>query len=415
MKPINVLLTWLTFSLSCGTSLAADWPWWRGPNRDGIADPDQKPPTTFSETENVRWVAEVSGRGHGSPIVAGGRVYLAAADEAREKQWVLCYDRATGKRVWRTLIHEGGFPKKINKKASSASSSVASDGERLFINFLHDGAVYTTALDLEGKQLWQTKITDYVLHQGYGSSPAIYESLVIVSADNKAGGALCGLDRKTGKEIWRVERPEMPNYPSPIILKAAGKEQLILTGCERISSFEPMTGRKLWEVEGATTECVTSTVTDGTHVYSSGGYPKNHVSAVKADGSGELVWENKSRVYVPSMYLREGHLYGMMDAGVLVCWKSDTGERRWRHRMGSPFTASPVPVGNLVFAPSETGVFYVVEATPEGAKTIAENQLGDQIYATPVIVDGQIFVRAAHDEDGGARVEKLYCLESVKK
>lgn len=409
MKSISILLIFIG---ALTLAQADDWPWWRGPNRDGIADSKQKPPVTFSPTENVRWVADVPGRGHGSPIVAQGRVYLAAADDDRQIQWVLCYARDTGEALWRSKIHEGGFPEKMNSKASNASSSPAFDGERLFINFLHDGAVYTTALDLKGEQLWQRKITDYVLHQGYGSSPAIYESLVIVSADNKAGGAVCALNREDGKIVWRSERPKTPNYASPIILHVAGRDQVILTGCDLITSYDPLTGNKLWEMEGATTECVTSTVTDGKHVYSSGGYPKNHVSAVVADGSGKLVWENNTRVYVPSMFIREGYLYGMMDAGVLVCWKSDTGERMWRHRVGNPFTASPVPVGDLVYAPSETGDFYVVKATPEGADTIAENKLGDQIYATPVIVDGQIFVRVAHDE-GGARVEKLYCLEET--
>lgn len=410
MKSTLILATLLALPLA---ELAAkDWPWWRGPNRDGIADPNQKPPIAFSETENVRWVVDVPGRGHGSPIVFGERVYLAAADDDLQKQWVLCYDRATGKPVWRTTIHEGGFPDKMNKKASNASSSVACDGERLFISFLHDKAVYTTALDMDGKQLWQTKLTDYTLHQGYGSSPAIYKDLVIVSADNKQGGAICGLNRKDGKIVWRQDRPKLPNYPSPIILTAAGKEQLIMTGCEKIVSYDPLTGDVNWETEGATTECVTSTVTDGKHVFTSGGYPKNHVSAIAADGSGKLVWENKSRVYVPSMFIRDGHLYGMMDAGVLVCWNAATGERLWRERMGKPFTATPVPVGDLVYAASEMGNFYVAKANPEGCEIIAENQLGDQIYATPVIVDSQIFVRVAHDEDDDRRVERLYCLES---
>lgn len=409
MKSALILATLLAFPLA--ELSAKDWPWWRGPNRDGIADADQKPPITFSETKNVRWVADVPGRGHGSPIVVGDRVYLAAADDDIQKQWVLCYDRATGKPVWKTTIHEGGFPEKMNKKASNASSSVACDSKGLFISFLHDKAVYTTALDMDGKQLWQTKITDYTLHQGYGSSPAIYEDLVIVSADNKKGGAVCGLNRKDGKIVWRQDRPKMPNYPSPIILSAAGKDQLVLTGCEKIVSYDPLTGNVNWETEGATTECVTSTVTDGKHVYTSGGYPKNHVSAIAADGSGKLVWENKSRVYVPSMYIRDGYLYGMMDAGVLVCWNSATGERLWRQRMGQPFTATPVPVGDLVYAASEMGNFYVVKATHKGGEIIAENQLGDQIYATPVIVNSQIFVRVAHDEDDDRRVEKLYCLE----
>ena len=277
---------------------SADWPCWRGPKHDGLADPNQDPPVHFSKTKNLLWQANVPGRGHGSVIVVGDRVVLATADEVKQTQSVLCYDRKTGKQRWATQVHEGGFPK-TNKKASHASSTLACDGERFFISFVNHGAAHTTALDLDGKQLWQTKITDYIVHQGYGSSPAVYKSLVIVSADTKAGGAICGLERRSGKIVWRVDRPDKPNYPSPIIHTLNGKDQLILTGCDLITSFDPVTGAKLWETDGATTECVTSTVTDGKHIFTSGGYPKNHVSAILADGSGKLVWENPSRVYVP--------------------------------------------------------------------------------------------------------------------
>ncbi len=391
---------------------ADDWPWWRGPDRNGIAAADQDLPITFSETENVRWVADIPGRGHGSVIVTGHRVILATANEDQEVQSVLCYHKDTGKPLWRTKLHTGNFPK-TNKKASHASSTPACDGERIYISFVNDGAAMTTALDLDGKQVWQTRLTDYVVHQGYGSSPAIYKDLVIVSADTKAkgGGIVCGLDRRTGKIVWKQKRPELPNYPSPIIHTIDGKDQLFLTGCELVSSFDPQTGRKLWEIEGATTECVTSTVTDGTHIYTSGGYPKNHVSAVLADGSGKVVWENTSRVYVPSMLVKNGHLYAVMDAGVAVCWNAATGERLWRERLGKRgFSSSPVMTGDLIYAGSEAGIFYVYKATPQGCEILAENQLGDEVFATPVLCGGRIYARVAK-QVGDVRQEKLFCLE----
>ena len=270
---------------------AQDWPWWRGPNRNGIASADQHPPLQWSEAENVLWKVAVPGRGHGSATVVGDQVFLTSADHDSEEQAVHCYDRHTGMELWKTVVHEGGFPKKGNKKASLASTTVACDGENLFVNFLNNGAVYTTSLDRNGKQLWQTKISDYVVHQGYGSSPALYEHLVIVSADNKGGGAIAGLDRGTGDTVWKRNRPEKPNYPSPIILNVAGKDQLLFTGCDLVTSLDPLTGNELWEIEGATTECVTSTVTDGKHIFTSGGYPKNHISAValcRSFGSGSV-------------------------------------------------------------------------------------------------------------------------------
>jgi len=306
-------------------------------------------------------------------------------------------------------VHRGGMMTDGNKKASQASSSVASDGERFFVNFLNDGAVYTTALDRKGEQLWQTKITDYTVHQGYGSSPAVYDSLVIVSADNKGGGAIAGLNRATGKIVWKNSRPEKPNYASPIILNADGRDQLIFTGCDLVTSLNPKTGEPLWEVEGATTECVTSTITDSGLVFTSGGYPKNHVSAVRADGSGETVWEKNTRVYVPSMLARDGLSVAVTDRGVATCWNAETGEVLWQHRLGGTFTASPVLVGDRLYATNESGETFVVKVSKTGVEEIAENELGDEVYSTPTICGSRIYMRVAK-RSGGDRQEMLYCL-----
>ncbi len=387
-----------------------DWPWWRGPQRNGIAASDQQPPMTWSDKENILWKMPVPGRGHGSPTVVGNQIFLATADHDSEVQSVLCFDRLTGKQLWQTEIHRGGFEKKGNEKSSLASSTLACDGQRVFINFLNGGAIHTTALSLNGKQLWQTKITDYVLHQGFGSSPAVYQSLVIVSADNKGGtGAIAALNRATGKVVWQQPRPKFPNYTSPIILNVAGREQLFFSGCDLVTSFNPLDGKKLWEIEGSTTECVTSTVTDGQLIFTSGGYPKNHLSAVKADGSGKVVWENGSRVYVPSMLVRDGHLYSVLDAGVGMCWKCDTGKEVWKGRLGGTFSASPVMVGEHIFATNESGKTYIFKATPNAFELVGENQLAEDVFSTPTICGSRIYMRAASRVDGQRR-EMLYCI-----
>jgi outer membrane protein assembly factor BamB len=388
---------------------AADWPWWRGPNRDGIAPPDQHPPLNWSETENVVWKAPIPGRGHGSPTVVGDQVFLATADEEREVQSVLCFERRTGKPQWKTDVHVGGTTQKENKESSQASITVACDGERLFVNFQHAGSIYATALDRQGNQLWQKKIGGFVSHQGYGASPAVYKSLVIFSADNKGGGTIAALDRASGDTVWSLERPKLPNYTSPVILTIDGHDQLLFTGCDLVSSFDPLTGKKLWETAGATTECVTSTVTDGRLIFTSGGYPKNHMSAVRADGSGQVAWENTVRVYVPSMLLRDGILYAVTDAGVAMCWHSDTGKEIWKSRLGGTFTASPVLAGDHIFAANREGKTFVFKANPRAFELVAENRLGDEVFATPAICGSCIFMRVVSHKDGG-RQEALYCL-----
>lgn len=401
----------------CSTTCAADaiqvastdWPWWRGLTRDGVADKGQKPPLAWSETDNVIWKAAVPGRGHASPTVVGDYVYLPTADEKQQIQSVLCFARATGKQVWKTDVHLDKLERKSNKKASQASSSIACDGHRLYVNFVNQSAVFTTALDLQGQQVWQTRISGYVTHQGYGSSPALYKDLVIVSADNKGGGAIAALNRETGAVAWKHERPKKPNYSSPVILHAAGQDQLVFTGCDLVSSYDPVSGKKLWEFSGATTECVTSTVTDGKRIFTSGGYPKNHLAAVEADGSGKIAWENPVRVYVPSIVMHQGHLYGVTDAGVATCWNPGTGETLWKSRLGGAFTSSPVLVGDLIYATNEGGQTFVYKAQPAGLELVAENQLGQEVYATPAICGGQIFTRVAFHRDG-RREEVLYCL-----
>lgn len=390
------------------TLAADDWPWWRGPQRNGQANPDQNPPLEWSDSKNVAWKSTVPGRGHSSPTVVGQRVLLATADDTAETQSVVCFDRQTGRQLWQTAVHRGGLMQK-NAKSSAASSTVASDGERAFINFANRDAVVVTALDLDGKQLWQTRLCDYRIHQGYGASPAIYRNLVIVAADSHAGGAVAGLDRRTGAVVWRHDRPEEPNYPSPIILNIHGRDQLLMTGCNQILSLNPLDGTTLWETKGGTTECVTSTVTDGLRVFSSGGYPKNHLAAVLADGSGKIVWETKDRVYVPSLVTASGHLFGVLDAGVAVCWQSDTGQERWKKRLGGEFSPSPVLVGDAIYAANDSGETFVFRADSNKFEQLAANKLGEQAMSSPTICGGRIYLRVA-EQVAGQRQETLYCL-----
>jgi hypothetical protein len=387
---------------------AKDWPAWRGPTRDGIAASGQTPPVEWNETQNILWQVPIPGRGHGSPTVVGDRIYLATADQLKQTQSVLCLDRRTGKTVWTMDVHQGNLDKSGHRNTSQASSTVACDGGRLYINFLNGGAVHTSALDLNGKQIWQQKVGAFVTHQGFGSSPVIHGPLVLVSADHKGGGTIAGLDRLTGKIVWSVSRPKIPNYTTPAVVRASGREQMVLAGCNLISSYDPLTGKTLWEVSGSTEECVVTMVTDGQRVFASGGYPKNHAVAILADGSGKVAWQNTARVYVPSMIAKDGHLFAVMDAGLAVCWKSDTGEELWKERLGGDFFASPVMAGDRIYASNVAGKTFVFIATPKTFQLLAANQLGDEAYASPVICDSRIYLRAA--KKGEARQEFLYCV-----
>jgi len=388
---------------------ADDWPWWRGPTGNGIANPHQDPPVTWSETENVLWKTPIPGRGHSSATVVGSQVFITTAEEDKELLAVICLDRKTGVVRWRTNVHEGGMDKKGNKKTSQASSSVACDGTKMYINFLNHGSVVTTALDLEGNKVWQRKVADFATHQGFGSSPALFGSLVYVTADSKGGGAVAALSRDKGEIVWQTLRPEKANYTSPIVLRVAGKLQLLVSGCDLASGFDPLSGKKLWEIDGATTECVTTMVTDGERVFVSGGYPRNHVQAIAADGSGKTAWENTARVYVPSMIVHNGYLYATQDGGVAMCWKCATGEEMWKERLGGTFSGSLTLVGDKLYTTNEAGSTFVFRANPEKFELLAENKLPGEAFATPTICGGQVFLRVAEMKEG-KRQEMVYCV-----
>ena len=282
------------------------------------------------------------------------------------------------------------------------------DGERLLINFLNNQAIHTTALDRTGKILWQQRVSDYITHQGFGSSPVVHESVVLITADHKGGGRIVGLDRRSGTIVWQQDRPKIPNYPSVAIVTAAGRTQAVVAGCNLVTSFNPLTGEKLWEFAGSTEETVVTAVTDGQRIFTSGGYPKNHVVAMEADGSGTIAWQHNVRVYVPSMLVSEGHVFAIQDSGTAVCWKSDTGEERWREKVDKDFYASPVMAGNRIYITSLRGLTSVFEASPERFKLLAQNQLGDEALATPAICGNRIYLR--HARKGETREEFLWCI-----
>jgi outer membrane protein assembly factor BamB len=149
-------------------------------------------------------------------------------------------------------------------------------------------------------------------------------------------------------------------------------------------------------------------VTDGSRIFIGGGYPKNHTTAIEADGSGKIAWENTTRAYVPSMVVKGDHLYAVLDAGRAVCWKAATGEELWSEKVDREFYGSPVMVGSRVYVTSKGGVTSVFEATPEKFTLLGQNPLGDESYSTPAICDNRIYLRSARTTP--SRQEYLWCV-----
>jgi len=388
---------------------SGDWPWWRGPNSNGIAEADQSVPTSWSDSKNVIWKTPVAGRGHSSPIVVGQQIFLATADERSQIQSVVCFDGKSGKQLWQTEVNRGGFPPKIHNKNTHASSTVASDGERLFINFYNHDSIQVAALDLDGKLLWQKAVGAFLPRQykyGFAASPLLYKSFVIVVADYDGKAFMSALDRGTGDVKWKVSRPGRLSWSSPIVGHVAGKDQLLISGCELVASYDPNSGKQLWSCEATTSATCGTMIWDDDFVFASGGYPKPETVCIRGDGSGKIVWKNNQKCYEQSMLVVDGYVYAVTDSGVAYCWKAGDGREMWKARLGGPISASPILAGGNIYASNERGTTFVFRANPTKFEAVSQNQLGNESFATPTICGNRILLRVADDQ----RRETLYCL-----
>lgn len=390
---------------------AGDWPVWRGPNLNGVADPGQKVPVSWDETEHVLWKAEVPGRGHSSPIIVGDRLLLTSADESAQVQSVLCFDRRDGRMLWQTEISRGGFPEQIHRKNTHATPTLGWSGERLFVLFNNHDRVQLTALTIEGEQLWQIDAGGYNPDRykyGFASSPLLYESLVIVASEYERGW-LAAFDQRTGREVWRVPRPDNVSYSSPIVATLGGRDQMLLSGNDQVTAFDPLSGQQLWAAQACTKATCGTLVWENGLVFVSGGFPDRETAAVRADGSGDVVWRNTERCYEQSLLVHNGYLYAFTDNGIAFCWRAADGEEMWRQRLSGPVSASPILAGGNIYASNERGTTFVFRANPDEFQLVAENQLGDEAFASPTICGNRIYLRVAHHR-GDDRVEMLYCI-----
>ena len=411
-KRMRILSTFISIVLLTTCVSAGDWTQWRGPNGNGIAE-GAAPPVKWSSSQNVVWKTPVPGRGHSSPTIVGNRIYMATSDERQQIQSVVAFERNSGKQVWQTTVHRGQFPRRIHNKNTHATSTVACDGERLFIVFFNQQSIQMTALDLNGKELWQETIGAFnpkAYQYGYAASPTIYKDLVLISADvDRPGGVIAGLNRKSGKVQWKIRRAAKLSWSSPIVANISGRDQLLISGCDKVTSFNPSNGRELWSVAATTMATCGTMVWEGDLVFASGGYPKAETVCIRADGSGRIVWKNRQKCYEQSMLAHNGYVYAVDDRGIAVCWKGSDGSEMWKSRLSGPVSASPILAGGNIYASNERGVMFVIKANPRKFELVAQNQLGNSSFASPTICDGRMYLRVGAGGRGNYQ-ETLYCI-----
>ena len=387
-----------------------DWPGWRGGTNDGMVPFGQKLITNWSETENVLWSIDIPGRGNSSPIIVGETVYLATAEDDKEEQWVLAYDAKTGEEKWSTMVRQGGFPttRQMHPKSTHANGTVACDGENLFVAFLGNNVITAYALDLEGKKVWEKEVGDFSSKFGYAPSLQIYRSAVLVSADHLGGGYLAALDRETGQIAWRIPRPAKSSYSTARVVTVAGEDQLVISGCGTVSSYDPMTGLQKWTTDGTANATCGTVVANKMHIFASGGFPESQTVCITADGSRDVVWSRRVKVYEPSLLLKDDLLFGITDKGIAYCWSASDGKELWKTRLQGTFSASPIHCNENIYVPNNDGVTFVFKAVGESYQQIAANPLGDEAYASLAVSQSKIFARVVDTSEG--RHEKLYCL-----
>lgn len=400
---------------SCGFSWGQsdndEWRNWRGPSRNGMAA-EQQPPLSWSDSENILWSIPVQGRGHASPTVVGNQVILASSDVESETQFVVSYDLENGAEQWRTVCNKGNFNPQIYPTNTHASSTVCSDGERLFAVFNNNRAAQLVALDLAGNILWEKKAADFIPQRyqfGFGASPILHNGNVIVTSECEQRGAIVAFRVTDGEEIWRIDRPRATSYSTPSIAEVAGREQMVISGGNRVESYDPATGDLLWSVDAQWVVTCGTAVWDDQRFYVSGGFPRGQTLAVEADGSGKIAWENRVKFYEQSLLLYDGYLYGLADTGVAYCFRASDGKEMWKERLEQGVSASPVLANGNIYISVESGTTFVFRATPDGYEEVARNKLGDVAYATPTFVRNRILLRVGHRENNVVS-ETLYCV-----
>jgi outer membrane protein assembly factor BamB len=406
------------------------WPQWRGPYATGVSK-TADPPIEWSETKNIRWKVEIPGRGSASPIVWGDRVYVLSAVPAEltgaashaprggvqprdiHRFMVLAIDRRTGKVVWeRTAREAQPHEASHQENGTYASSSAITDGRQVFAWFESQGMY---AYDMDGKLIWEKDLGHKRMRNqfGEGSTPVLYGDRLVIVWDHIGGPSfIVALDKRTGNELWRVERQEIDTWATPLVVEVDGRPQVIASGKTRLRSYDLETGKVVWESPGVTMNPIPSPVYADGMVFVTSGFQGNNLKAIRLagargdiTGTGAIAWTlDRDTPYVPSPLLYDGTLYLLKtNAGILSAFDAKTGTPHYQLQRldGLPEVfASPVGAQGRVYVTGRDGVSVVIRNAP-AFEVLAKNTLEDGFDASPALVDNEIYMRG---------YRSLYCI-----
>ncbi len=413
-----------------------DWPSFRGPSASGVAEGFATPERWDVEIgTGVRWKTPIPGLGLSSPIVWGDRVWVTTAvrggdaaelktglygdiesvdDDSPHRFELICLDRKRGGILWRKTAHEGAPKAQRHPKSSHANSTPATDGERVVACFGSEG-LYCYSID--GKLLWKTDLglldAGFFLvpkaQWGFGSSPVIHGSRVILQCDVVSRCFIAAFDLESGRELWRTPRKDVPTWGTPNVIVEDDRAQVVVNGYHHIGGYDLATGKELWKLRGGGDIPVPTPVVGHGLVFITNAHGfLAPIYAVKTSATGDVslklgqtsnehvAWSrNRDGNYMQTPLVLGDHLYCCRDNGIIACYDARTGERLYRERLwsdGTGWTASLVAADGKIYATGEEGTVVVVRAGSEFER-IAVNELGEQAMATPAISEGVLIFR----------------------
>jgi len=404
-----------------------EWRQWRGPDGLGIS-PEKDLPLEWSPTKNIAWKTEIPGRGHSSPVVARGLVFLTTAIKGKEVPGrkapvhlnfdytpgyvhpdavdvefeetlkVYAVDAKTGRIAWERVAYDGVMFDDRHRKNTYASSTMATDGERVYA-FFESAGLY--AYDFTGALAWKRDLGPIIkAGLGPGTSPIVYKDLIILQCDQEMGegSAIVALDRRTGAGVWRAERKNRRSWATPLVVHSDNGDELIASGAEAVIAYDPLTGKEVWRAAGTRSHPIPSPVAGKGLVFLSAGSQAKVVMAMQPGGAERdpIVWRyNKGAAYVPSPIAVGDYFYLMSDTGIMTCFDALTGKVVYeggRPPIPSTFFASPVAFDGKILLTSEDGDSFIVKAGPVH-EVLATNSVGEPVYASPAIAGGRIYIR----------------------
>lgn len=393
MRSLPHLLT-LAAVMALPMTGRADWLQFRGPNGNGYVEGNAKLPTQLGPNA-VTWKASLPGRGLGSPIIVGDRVFVSASSGPDQNQLqVLCFSATDGKELWRRSFWATGRTM-CHSKTSVAAPTPASDGKRLYTLWSSNDLI---CLDLDGNLVWMRGLTlDYPNASnslGMASSPIVVGDTLVAQIENDSESFAAGFDLETGANKWKIDRPKAANWTSPVALKSGDQLVVALQSSKGVLGVLPSTGSDVFNyANGAAT--IPSGAAAGDTLY----IPSNGLTAIKpgADG-GEVkpLWnESAQNPGTASPLIIGDKVYVINNAGVLNAASRTTGERLWRVRLKGPFSGSPVAGDNgHLYIFNEQGIGQCVDLSGAEGKVVSEIELGEAIIGTASLSDDAIYIRS---------------------